>query len=86
MYDVMHCVYEPKLMSKEQLEEGFIRAWKDTYTTGNIARRILRPNLLLPLAVATNAAYRNYGSDLLGYDRDRMVDNRDICGEDLVFL
>ena len=35
MYDVQHCVFRPKKMTKEQLEEGTDLAWRLTYSTGN---------------------------------------------------
>jgi len=36
MYDVEHCVFKPKKMSAQQLEEGNICAWTQIYSTPSI--------------------------------------------------
>lgn len=78
MYDVQHVVYKPKLMSENQLMDGFIRTWRETYSTANIFKRIGRLHLQLPLGIATNNAYRHYADKLETFDRDRMTDDSDI--------
>jgi radical SAM superfamily enzyme YgiQ (UPF0313 family) len=78
MYDVQHVVYEPKKMSQKQLMDGFVRAWRETYSLGGIARRIARPHLTFPLSIMTNNAYRYYADKLESFPRERMIDNSDV--------
>ncbi|MEE1061557.1 MAG: radical SAM protein [Ruminococcus sp.] len=78
MYDVQHCVFQPKLMTKEQLEEGTDRAWRATYSTSNIFKRLApfksSPWLSLPL----NMGYKGYADKWHKFTRDVMCDNSDI--------
>lgn len=78
MYDVQHCVFTPKLMTKEQLEEGTDRAWRATYSTSNILKRLApfknSPWLSLPL----NMGYKGYADKWHQFTRDVMCDNSDI--------
>ena len=78
MYDVQHVVYQPKKMSRQELMDGFIRAWRETYSVGGIAKRIARPHLTFPLSIMTNNAYRYYADKLETFTRERMIDNSDI--------
>ncbi len=78
MYDVQHVVYQPKHMTQQQLMDGFVWAWRQTYSNKGIYRRIARPNLLLPLGIITNIAYRHYADRLLYFTREKMIDNNDI--------
>lgn len=41
LYDVAHVVFRPKLMTREQLEEGFWRAFRQFYRLGPIVRRVV---------------------------------------------
>lgn len=78
MYDVQHCVFRPKLMTKEQLEAGTDHAWRATYTTSNILKRLApfrhSPWLSLPL----NMGYKHYADKWSKFTRDVMCDNSDI--------
>ena len=78
MYDVQHCVFRPKNMTKEQLEEGTDRAWRATYETANILRRLApfrhSPWLSLPL----NLGYKGYADKWHKFTREVMCDNSDI--------
>ena len=78
MYDVQHCVFKPKLMTKEQLEEGTDRAWRATYSNSNIFKRLApfrhSPWLSLPL----NMGYKGYADKWHKFTRDVMCDNSDI--------
>ncbi|MCF8018013.1 MAG: B12-binding domain-containing radical SAM protein [Vallitaleaceae bacterium] len=78
MYDVQHVVYEPKKMSQKQLMDGFVKAWRDTYSVGSIVTRIARPHVTFPLSIMTNNAYRYYADKLETFTRERMIDNSDI--------
>ena len=77
-YDVEHVVFEPKNMTVKQLNDGLIRAWRDTYTLDHIKNRILRPHLGIPLSIMTNLAYRHYADKLEEFTREKMIDISDI--------
>ena len=78
MYDVQHCVFQPKLMTKEQLEEGTDRAWRATYSNWNIARR-LAPFLSSPwLSIPLNLGYKGYADKWSKFTKEVMCDNSDI--------
>lgn len=78
MYDVQHCVFQPKLMTKEQLEEGTDRAWRATYKTSNIMKR-LAPFTNSPwLSVPINLGYKKYAKEWNKFTREVMCDNSDI--------
>lgn len=78
MYDVQHCVFTPKLMTREQLEAGTDRAWRDTYSNSNIFKRLApfkhSPWLSLPL----NMGYKGYADKWHKFTREVMCDNSDI--------
>lgn len=78
MYDVQHCVFRPKNMTKEQLEEGTDRAWRATYKTSNIFKR-LAPFLHSPwLSLPLNMGYKGYADKWHKFTREVMCDNSDI--------
>lgn len=78
MYDVQHCVFRPKQMTKEQLEEGTDRAWRMTYTTAGIFKR-LAPFRHSPwLSIPLNMGYKGYADKWHKFTRDVMCDNSDI--------
>ena len=78
MYDVQHCVYQPKLMTPQELEEGTDRAWRNTYSTGSILKR-LAPFKNSPwLSVPVNMGYKGYADKWHHFTRDVMCDNSDI--------
>lgn len=78
MYDVQHCVFQPKRMTKEQLEEGTDRAWRATYKTSNIMKR-LAPFTNSPwLSVPINLGYKKYAKEWNKFTREVMCDNSDI--------
>lgn len=78
MYDVQHCVFSPKKMTKEQLEAGTERAWRAVYSTGNIMKRLSpfthSPWLSLPL----NMGYKGYADKWSKFTKEVMCDNSDI--------
>ena len=68
-YDTQHTVIQPKSMSPGELDAGFVRAWRDCYRLGRIARRVgCRGNA--HIAAVGNLAYRLY-SRKLGRDANR---------------
>ncbi len=78
LYDAEHCVFKPAKMTKEELEEGLLWAWKETYSFMNIFKRISNSRTLLILSLLTNVGYRIFGNRLKYYTKEKMVDNSDI--------
>ncbi|MBO5238684.1 MAG: radical SAM protein [Lachnospiraceae bacterium] len=78
MYDVEHCVFLPKKMTKEQLEAGTERAWRDTYSTSSILKRLAPFNHSPWLAFPVNMGYKGYADKWHKFTREVMCDNSDI--------
>jgi len=78
MYDVEHCVISPRHMTAAELDEGLEWAWRQTYSVGSIARRLLPPSRLTALNVPLNLGYRSYARKLHRFPREVMVDHNDI--------
>lgn len=78
MYDVQHCVFEPKKMTAEQLMEGTERAWRSTYSTGNIMKRLAPFSHSPWLSVPLNLGYKGYADKWHKFTREVMCDNSDI--------
>lgn len=78
MYDVEHCVYQPRNMTKERLEAGIEWAWRETYSYSSIFKRLApftnSPWISLPI----NWGYRTYANKFAEYTREVMTDNSDI--------
>jgi radical SAM superfamily enzyme YgiQ (UPF0313 family) len=78
MYDVEHCVYVPKKMTKERLEAGTEWAWRETYTVSSILKR-LAPFTNSPwISLPVNWGYRTYANKFATFTREVMTDNSDI--------
>jgi len=75
MYDVEHVVFHPKNMTAEELYEGTEWAWRETYSTKNIMKRI---NKLDWLSYVTNFAYQGYANKFIKFTKEVMCDNSDI--------
>jgi radical SAM superfamily enzyme YgiQ (UPF0313 family) len=80
MYDVEHCVFQPKKMTKEELEEGFEWAWRETYKFSSIYKRLGLNNTSPFLALPVNLGYRGYAKKFSVFTREVMTDNSDIPG------
>jgi radical SAM superfamily enzyme YgiQ (UPF0313 family) len=48
-YDSLNAVYQPLLMSAEEVEQGMRRIWKEVFTVRSIFRRIIRAPRIHPL-------------------------------------
>ena len=78
MYDVEHCVYLPKKMTRGQLEAGIEWAWRETYRVDSILKR-LAPFTNSPwISLPVNWGYRNYANKFATFTREVMTDNSDI--------
>jgi len=75
MYDVEHVVFRPKNMTADELYEGTEWAWRETYKTGNILKRI---NKLSAISYITNFAYQTYADKFIHFTKEVMCDNSDI--------
>ena len=80
MYDVEHCVYHPKQMTKEELEAGIAWAWKETYSWKNIWKRLdlTKPKTMKSLYMLVNIGYHKYAKEFEIFGADVMSDNSDI--------
>jgi len=78
MYDVEHCVFTPAQMTVEELEAGITWAWKETYKTSNILKR-LAPFRHSPwLSISLNMGYKGYANKYELFTREVMCDNSSI--------
>jgi radical SAM superfamily enzyme YgiQ (UPF0313 family) len=75
LYDVEHVVFSPKNMTADELYAGTEWAWRETYKTGNILKRI---NKLSPISYVTNLAYQHYADKFAKFTESVMCDNSDI--------
>ena len=84
LYDVEHCVFQPKQMTKQQLEAGIHYAWQASYSIKSIFRRWrwYNPRLFLYgwLYMLVNFGYRKYARLFEVYEASVMSDNSDIPG------
>jgi len=79
MYDVEHCVFRPKQMTQEDLEEGIDRAWKETYSIVNIVKRLATFGTPHFATIPANFfGYRTYARKFGRFGRSVMTDNSDI--------
>lgn len=78
MYDVEHCVFQPKKMTKKQLEDGTAWAWNETYKTKNILKRLAPFNHSPWLSFPLNFGYRNYAKKYEYFTKEVMCNNSDI--------
>lgn len=80
MYDVEHCVYKPKQMTKEELEAGIARAWKETYSWKSIWKRLdlTKPRTVKSIYLLVNIGYRKYAKEFEIFGAEIMADNSDI--------
>jgi len=59
-YDTQHVVFRPLGMTPEELDHGFIRAWRETFSVKSICHRISLQRRQFPVPLAGNLAYRLY--------------------------
>jgi radical SAM superfamily enzyme YgiQ (UPF0313 family) len=80
MYDVEHCVFQPKKMTKEQLETGIEWAWRQTYSFSSIAKRLAPFRNSPHISLLINMGYRGYANNFTRFSREIMTDNSDVPG------
>ncbi len=60
-YDMNHVVFKPKLMTPDELLEGYLSTYRDFYSAGSIAKRLLHPRRGLAEALILNISRKlNY--------------------------
>ncbi|NOY76709.1 MAG: radical SAM protein, partial [Calditrichaeota bacterium] len=59
-YDYFHVVYKPKLMSPEELYEGFLQFNQNFFSTQSIFTRLAHSRTQLVLAILANLGYHNF--------------------------
>ena len=62
-YNCQNVVFQPKNMSVEDLEAGLEYAWMESYTMGNIARRLLKSRARPLIMAMANWGYRLYSQE-----------------------
>ncbi len=64
LYDGQHVVFEPHLMTPDELQQGNQVAWRHAYRWRNIARRVWRARHQRHVALIANLGYRFYAHRL----------------------
>jgi hypothetical protein len=67
-------------MTKEELETGTEWAWRETYKTINITKRLMPFTNSAWLSVPLNMGYKGYADKFHQFTRKVMCDNSDITG------
>ena len=75
MYDVQHAVFHPKKMTAQELQEGGIYAWRETYKVSSILKRIARFSIIAPILLNTNLGYRHYADDIVDKFVEKSIKN-----------
>jgi radical SAM superfamily enzyme YgiQ (UPF0313 family) len=74
LYDVQHVVFKPKQMTTDELFEGSVWAWEQTYNIKNIKNRITKAGTNIPLSLVTNLGYRYYGNRLRNFPNHTIIE------------
>ncbi len=64
LYDAQHVVFQPKLMTPQELYAGHEQAWKHTYSVRSMAKRFLGSRIQMPVWWIANLGYRFYAHHL----------------------
>jgi radical SAM superfamily enzyme YgiQ (UPF0313 family) len=64
LYDAQHVVFQPKLMTPQELYTGHETAWKYTYSYASMARRYLKSRIQTPVWWVANMGYNFYSHHL----------------------
>ncbi len=59
-YDTQHVVVRPRTMTPQELDRGFMRAWRQTFSLRSILHRTSACPRQLPISFVGNLAYRIY--------------------------
>ncbi len=72
LYDGQHVVFRPAKMSEDELREGELRAWEDTYKSRSIFKRTLESGCSPLVSLITNFGYQYYANRLRDFDDEVM--------------
>lgn len=64
LYDYEHVVFKPARMTPEELKEGIIRIWNETYSLSSILKRVYNSKGLLWLTLTANFAFKHHAKQL----------------------
>ena len=64
LYDGQHVVYQPAMMTVQELAQGHEQAWKKVYSVRSICKRLGGSRLQLPINIMANIGYRFYARNL----------------------
>ena len=64
LYDGQHVVFQPALMSVEELQRGIETAWRHAYSARSAWRRVRASPSPWPVRIGANLAYRYYARNL----------------------
>ncbi len=66
-YNAQNVVFKPKNMTVKELQDGLEWAWKETYKTKNIIKRLYVSKTRLWVTIIANIGYKMYAHDLHKY-------------------
>ena len=72
LYDAQHVVFQPKLMTPEELTEGHLWSWNKAYTVPSILKRTLSSRSFLEYTLLANLGYRVYAKGHRKYNAQYM--------------
>jgi len=72
-YDTQHVVFRPKKMTVEELQNGFVWAYNDTFKTRSCLKRTITSGKNLLLTFGGNMAYKLYLSRLNNSHKDKRL-------------
>jgi radical SAM superfamily enzyme YgiQ (UPF0313 family) len=78
LYDAQHVVFKPAKMTPTELQEGLHDAWRQTYRTGSILKRVVASRCTPLVNIAANIGYKYYAAKLPRFDRNAMMDMQDL--------
>ena len=72
LYDGQHVVFKPKSMTPDELREGELWAWEQTYGARSILHRSFGASGNSLISLATNLGYRHYAKRLRNFPDEKM--------------
>jgi radical SAM superfamily enzyme YgiQ (UPF0313 family) len=73
LYDAQHVTFQPKGLTPDQVVEGQLWAWDQTYRAGSIMHRIMKRHTSSLMGLIGNLGYKYYSKGLGQYDNETMV-------------
>ncbi|MDO8509296.1 MAG: radical SAM protein [Nanoarchaeota archaeon] len=74
LYDAQHVVFQPKNLSPDEVREGQLWAWEQTYKSKSIMKRVIGSRCSPFISLFTNFAYKYYGDRLRNYSDEVMLE------------